>query len=94
MVYTFNCIIYLLANLKNINSKQNALAKDMLIIYFFIDSLMDLGTRYKFREYYYFKGKVILLLSTLTDIVYFNTCYSVTLYNITFFHTQSPNTLI
>lgn len=81
----FSNVIYLLINLKKINSKQNIFAKTMLIIYFFIDFTINIKTKYKFCGHHYFKNKII---SFLTNMIYFVINYSIILYNIIFFYIQ------
>ncbi len=90
MAHTFSSIINLLVNPKSIDIS----VKDTHIIYFTINPSVEIGTRYGFHKYYYFKDKIVLLLSSSINLESFNTDCSVILCDITFFSIQSPNTLI
>lgn len=59
-----------------------------------MDLSINIGIRYDFCKHYYLKGKVTLSLLLSTNIVYFDTNYSITLYNIIFFCTLALNILI
>lgn len=63
---------------------------DIPIFNIFISPSANIGIGYDFRKYHYFKRKEILLLSSLSNTLCFNTGWSNTLYNNIFFQTQIP----
>lgn len=64
--------------------------KDILIVYLSINLFANIKTSYGFQGYYYLK-KIALSLS---NIVYSDTLYLITLYNSSFFWAQVLNTSI
>ncbi len=85
--YAFSSITNLLVNPKNIEISQNTSVKDIHIIHSTINIFMDIGTGYGFCEHHYLRGKIVLSILSSINLVYFNTGYSVILYNIAFFST-------
>ena len=92
--YTFMSIVYQAANSQTMISKQHALFKNTPVIYSSINYSMDISIKYGFRGYHYLKSKVVLLPSSLTNMVCFEIGCSITLCDIIFFCTQVPNILI
>lgn len=66
----------------------------MHVIHLFVNLSADIGNGYSFRGYHDLNGRVVLSLSSMIDIVYFDSSCSVILYDSSFFWAQTPNTLI